>query len=363
MVVHSPRLRTDLAHIPAYRAGTRAQHESLPSYSLASNETVFGPLPGVAEQLQEALSSIHRYPDPAASQLIDALARHLHVGVDEISVGTGSVAVCQQVIVAACTPGDEVIYAWRSFEAYPILTALAGATSRQIPLLPNGSHDLMAMAAAVTDRTRVIFVCTPNNPTGPAVTATALEEFLDRIPDTVLVVIDEAYFEFGFQDGAPPELDAVAMCRGRANVVVLRTFSKAYGLAGLRIGYAIASPVVTTALRKVALPFGASSLGQAAALLSLNQQDALRERVASVQAERAGVIAQARDLGFAVPDSHGNFYWLPLGASTEKFAQACTARGVTVRAFAGEGVRVTVGEPAANDIVLAVLGKFGAGGS
>jgi histidinol-phosphate aminotransferase len=354
-VAHHPRLRPDLASVPAYRAGARASHATLPSYSLASNETAFGPLPGVIAAATEELHHMHRYPDPAASRLTSALSERLGVGTDELSLGTGSVAVCQQAVVAACSPGDEVIYAWRSFEAYPIITTLAAARSVQVPLLADGRHDLTAMARAVTDRTRVIFVCTPNNPTGPAVTAAEMVDFADRVPEDVLIVIDEAYYEFGIHADEPPDLDGVSIARGRSNVAVLRTFSKAYGLAGLRVGYAAASPVVAAAMRKAAVPFGVSSVAQAAALASLDQYPALAARVSHVQRERERVIGAARALGLDVPDSRGNFYWLPLGADAEAFAHACRERGVTVRAFAGDGVRVTVGETEANDIVLAVL--------
>lgn len=358
-----PRLRADLAAVAGYRPGQRASHETLPSYSLASNEMPFGPLPGVAEAVAEAAATVHRYPDPAATALTGALSERLGVGTDELTLGTGSVAVCQQAVVATSGRDDEVVYPWRSFEAYPIITRLAGATSVPVPLLPDGRHDLAAMAAAVTDRTRLVFVCTPNNPTGPAVGKAELERFLDAVPQDVLVAIDEAYFEFGLDDDSDEDLDGIALSRGRPNVLVIRTFSKAYGLAALRVGYGVASPVVAAALRKTAVPFGVSAPAQAAALASLDQQEALRRRVGETCRERARVVAAARALGHPVPDTAGNFYWLPLGHAAERFAHACKDHGVTVRAFAGEGVRVTVGEPAANDIVLAVLAESQVEGS
>lgn len=327
----------------------------MPTYSLASNEVPFGPLPGVAEAVAERMGQVCRYPDPAATELTNALADRLGVGIDELTLGTGSVAVCQQVVMAACSPGDEVVYAWRSFEAYPIVTTLAHARSVQVPLLPDARHDLTAMAAAITDRTRVVFVCTPNNPTGPGVTHDELVDFLDRVPADVLVVIDEAYFEFGLADGRHEALDGVALSRGRPNVMVMRTFSKAYGLAGLRVGYGVASPVVAAAMRKTAIPFGVSALAQVAALVSLDQQDELRIRVTQVRTERDRVVHLARRLGYDVPATGANFYWVPLGHAAESFAHTCRESGVTVRPFANEGVRVTVGEPDANDIVLRLL--------
>ncbi len=344
--------------MPAYLAGARLRQADVPTWSLASNEVPFGPLPGVTEALIERMHEVNRYPDIASNELTLALAERLGVGPDELSLGTGSVAVCQQVVMATSGPGDEVMFAWRSFEAYPIVTTLMGAQSVRVPLLPDGRHDLAAMAAAITERTRVIFVCTPNNPTGPAVTESELTGFLDRVPADVLVVVDEAYFEFGLDEDGRPDLDGVAISRGRPNVVVLRTFSKAYGLAGLRVGYAVASPLVAAALRKCATPFGVSLLAQTAALISLEQQHELRDRVSRVRAERTRVMARARELGFAIPDSAANFYWVPLGRDTERFAHATKERGVTVRAFAGEGVRITVGEPEASDLVLELLAQY-----
>ena len=172
-----------------------------------------------------------------------------------------------QLIQATCDPGDEVVYAWRSFEAYPIVVAIAGATSVQVPLDADARHDLEAMRAAITERTRLVLVCTPNNPTGPVVHQDELDAFLDRVPSDVLVVIDEAYLEFVTDPEAP---DALATYRQRPNVAVLRTFSKAYGLAGLRVGYAVAHEPVAQALRKTAVPFGVSDIAQQAAIASLD---------------------------------------------------------------------------------------------
>lgn len=349
----TPELRPDLAELPSYKAGARARG----AVSLASNEAPFGPLPGVTEAIARAAVHSHRYPDPAANLLLERLAAHAGVSPDQIALGTGSVAICQQITTTACSPGDEVVYAWRSFEAYPIVTRLAHAHSVHVPLLPDGRHDLAAMAAAVTDRTRVVFVCTPNNPTGPVVTMSEMQAFLRIVPDRVLVVIDEAYYEYAAGVGDDP-LDSAALVEEHPHVLVLRTFSKAYGLAGLRVGYGIGSAPVVAALRKAATPFGVNHLAQEAAVAALDLQDELAERVATTAAERERLIDAARDLGFSIPDSGGNFYWIPLGQRSEAFAQACLEVGVTVRAFPGEGVRVTVGERWANDVVLGVLAQF-----
>ena len=253
-----------------------------------------------------------------------------------------------------------MVYAWRSFEAYPIVVQISGARSVTVPLTADEHHDLDAMAAAITDRTRLVLVCSPNNPTGTAVRRAELERFLDRVPRDVLVVIDEAYREF-VRDADVP--DALDVYRDRPNVAVLRTFSKAYGLAGLRVGFAVAHEPVAEALRKTAVPFGVSSLAQAAAVASLAAEDELLERVDGAgrgahpgagRAARAGLVVGARLAG-----------QLRLAAARRRgppsFAAACEAAGVVVRPFAGEGARVTIGEPEANDLFLQVAKDFVAG--
>jgi histidinol-phosphate aminotransferase len=351
-----PKLRPELDGIPTYKPGRRsAAGDGRPAYKLSSNENPYPPLPGVLETLTEAARSVNRYPDMTCSALTGELAEHLGVAQGHISTGTGSVGVAQQLVQSTAAAGDEVVYAWRSFEAYPIITRISGATPVQVPLDAGGGHDLDAMADAITDRTRLVFVCNPNNPTGTVVRRRALERFLDRVPRDVLVVLDEAYKEF-IRDPEVP--DGIDYYRDRPNVCVLRTFSKAYGLAGLRVGYAVAGEPVAEALRKTALPFGVSQLAQEAAIASLRSEAALLERVDALVAERArvhdGLVAQ----GWTVPVSQANFVWLRLGDRTADFAAACEDAGVMVRTFPGEGVRITVGEAAANDLLLRAAEKF-----
>jgi len=248
-----------------------------------------------------------------------------------------------------------VIYAWRSFEAYPLLADLAGATSVRVPLKADETHDLDAMLAAITDETRMILVCNPNNPTGAVVHKQELLEFLDAVPQNILVVLDEAYREF-IRDSDVP--DGVELYRDRPNVCVLRTFSKAYGLAGLRVGFAIAHEPVAAALRKTAVPFGVSQLAQDAAVASLRAEDELLGRVGSLVCERTRVVEALRGQGWTIPETQANFVWLRLGERTLDFAAACEQAGVVVRPFAGEGVRVTIGETEANDIFLKVTEGF-----
>ncbi|NUV38725.1 histidinol-phosphate transaminase, partial [Streptomyces sp. KAI-27] len=221
---------------------------------------------------------------------------------------------------------------------YPIITQISGAKSVQVPLTSGEVHDLDAMAEAITDRTRLIFVCNPNNPTGTVVRRAELERFLDQVPSNVLVVLDEAYREF-IRDVEVP--DGVELYRDRPNVAVLRTFSKAYGLAGLRVGFAIAHEPVAAALRKTAVPFGVSQLAQDAAVASLRAEDELLGRVGALVGERARVVAALQKQGWTVPETHANFVWLRLGERTVEFARSCERAGVVVRPFAGEGVRVT----------------------
>jgi histidinol-phosphate aminotransferase len=266
--------------------------------------------------------------------------------------------VLDQLIRATCDDGDEVVFAWRSFEAYPILTTVAGARPVMVPLGPGARHDLDAMAAAVTDRTRLVLVCTPNNPTGTTVGADELDRFLDRVPEDVLVVLDEAYLEFVTAPDAP---DALAVHRARPNVVVLRTFSKAYGLAGLRVGYAVAHEPVAEALRKAALPFGVNSLAQVAARASLDAADELEVRVKELVSERDRVVAALRAQGWDVPEQEANFVWFDLGDDTSAFAAACDDAGLTVRPYGTDGVRATVAEREANDRLVEVAGRFLAG--
>jgi histidinol-phosphate aminotransferase len=351
----SPRLRAALDSIPAYRAGRPPAAGADRSYKLSSNENPYPPLPSVVEKVAAAATYLNRYPDMGASALYAALAARLDVDVARLATGAGSVAVLYNLLQAACGDGDEVVYAWRSFEAYPIAVGLTGARDVRVPLGPGERHDLNAMQKAVTDHTRVVFVCSPNNPTGPAVHRDELMQFVDAVPTRVIVVIDEAYREFVTDEDSA---DGLEVAQGRNNVVVLRTFSKAYGLAGLRVGYAIAPPPIAEAIRKCSLPFGVSQLAQVAAVASLEAEPELLERVAALVDERARVVAALREQGWSVPDAQGNFVWLPLGDRSADFAAHCDARGVSVRPFASDGVRVTVGEKEANDLFLSAAAEM-----
>ena len=350
------RFRSALDDIAAYKPGKPPERiDGRPTYKLSSNENPYPPLPGVLAVATEAAAAMNRYPDLGAIDLLEALSERFEVPVTNLAVATGSVAVLYHLLQAACDEGDEVIYAWRSFEAYPIAVQLTGATSVQVPLTADARHDFKAMEAALTDRTRVVLICTPNNPTGPVVRKDELLAFIDVVPRNVLVVLDEAYREFIRE---PDTIDGAEVYRDRPNVAVLRTFSKAYGLAGFRVGYAIAHPPVVAAIRKCALPFGVSQIAQAAAIASLEAEDELLERVDALVVERTRVVDVLRAAGWDVPETHANFVWLPLGDDTVAFAEAVQAEGVSIRPFPGDGARVTIGETEANDLFLAVARKW-----
>ncbi|MDQ3629096.1 MAG: histidinol-phosphate transaminase [Actinomycetota bacterium] len=351
-----PEVRAALDTIPAYVPGKPpAPMPGRPTYKLSSNENPHPPLPGVLDAVTGAAAQMNRYPDMSASRLYERLGGRLAVPVGDLALATGSVAVLYHLLQALCQEGDEVVIAWRSFEAYPIAIGLTGARTVAVPLSVDARHDLAAMAAAVTERTKAVLVCTPNNPTGPAVHRDELEQLLAVLPSRVVVVVDEAYVEFVADPGVASGLD---LYRERDNVVVLRTFSKAYGLAGLRVGYAIAPEPLAAAIRKAALPFGVSQVAQDAAVASLERESELLERVAAVVAERGRMVAALSGQGWDVPDAQGNFVWLALGADSVDFATAAAAAGVMVRPFAGDGVRVSIGEPDGNDVLLETAGQF-----
>ncbi|MGN0064823.1 MAG: histidinol-phosphate transaminase [Nocardioides sp.] len=348
----TPAPRDNVAAIPRYVPGRPpTPRPGLTTYKLSSNENPYPPLPGVLEATEAALTSMNRYPDAGNTLLYDALSAFLGVDVDRLAAGTGSVALIYHLLQAYAGPGDEVVHAWRSFEAYPIAITAVGATGVPVPLDAEFRHDLDAMAAAVTGRTRVVLLCSPNNPTGPALTQTEVDRFLAAVDPRVLVVLDEAYLEFV---RSPDPVDGVRTQAAHDNVVLLRTFSKAYGLAGLRVGYAVAHPEVADALRAITLPFAVSVPAQVAAVESLRHREALAGRVDALVGERDRVLGAVRAAGWQVPDAQGNFLWLPSGSRTPDVVAAAEEAGVAVRPFGEEGIRVSVGEPEGNDRVIEV---------
>ncbi|MEY9952154.1 pyridoxal phosphate-dependent aminotransferase [Leifsonia sp. EB34] len=342
------RLRPEIVAVPAYKQGRPAPADG---FKLSSNENPYPPLPSVVEAVAGTLSELNRYPNAGGADLRGRLAERHGVEVDQVHLGSGSVALLAQLISAAAGVGDEVVYSWRSFEAYPGLVTVAGATSVQVPNRADGGHDLPAMAAAITDRTRVVIVCTPNNPTGPVVTAAEFEAFMASVPRDLLVLLDEAYYEFVTDDAS---VDGIPLLARYPNLVVLRTFSKAYGLAALRIGYAVGPAAVLNAARSAAIPLSVTDASRVAALASIDAEDELMERVARIAMRRDKLRNALLEQGWNVPEANGNFVWLPTGEETAAANDAFFDAGLTVRAFPPEGIRISVGEQESVEKLLEV---------
>jgi histidinol-phosphate aminotransferase len=354
------RPRPALSRLPRYAAGKPpVAVEGFASYKLSSNENPFGPVPAVRDVLAR-WEDVHRYPETTSAELREVLGEFLGVPAEDIVTGAGSLGALNQLLGAFVGAGedgapDEVVHAWRSFEAYPISIGLSGGLGVPVPNRRDGSHDLEAMAAAVTGRTKVVLLCTPNNPTGPSLTTAQAEDFLAAVPRDVVVVIDEAYQEFQRRDDL---VDGIEMYRRHPNVVVLRTFSKAHGLAGLRIGYSVARPEITQYLRQAAPAFSVTDLAQRAAIASVRHYDEVAERVQRVVDERERVLAGLDALDWPYPETQANFVWLNLGEHSGAFAELCDAHALAVRRFGAEGVRVTIGEPEANTRLLQLCAQF-----
>ena len=348
--------------ITGYQQGSAVPHiPGVIPYKLSSNENPYEPLESVKKVLEEnAIPQINRYPEMRCTDICRRIAELNNVSLDNVVAGSGSTGVIVQLVSVVAGAGDEIIYPWRSFEAYPIIIAASGATGVPVPLASDGRHDIDAMIAAINSRTRLVVVNNPNNPTGAPVTRGEVSRLMDAVPADVLVLFDEAYFQFNTD---PERSIARDIFDEYPNVVIAQTFSKAYGLAGLRIGYGIAQPEIVSAMLKVALPFGVSDLAQKAALASLDALDELQNRVDAIVAERKRVMGALRGQGWlSVPESQANYFWLPLGSRTAEAAARFRAQSLAVRAFDGEGIRVSIGVPEANDAVIEVCAGLSADG-
>ena len=353
------RPRSVVADLPSYRPGkgaaqAEAEHGITDAIKLASNENPDAPLAAILDAVNEAATGLNRYADHRATPVRRALADRLGVAPEQVTVGNGSSGILQQLFFSFVDPGDEVVFPWRSFEVYPVFTRLMNGVGVQVPLAADLGVDIDALAAAVTSRTKLIFLATPNNPTGVAATATELRSLLQQVPDQVVVCIDEAYREFldpGFGDPLTDLLPEFP------NVIVTRTFSKAHGLAGLRVGYGVADPDLIETVDKTLLPFAVNALAQAAALAALDHEDQIAERVQAILAERARVEVELAAAGWVFPNHQGNFVWLATGERTDTIALELEQRGVVVRPFSGEGIRVTIGSPVENDRFVSTLAE------
>ncbi|MEU2358671.1 histidinol-phosphate transaminase [Streptomyces misionensis] len=344
-----PRLRPVLDTLRHFEPSV-APCETGPVHLLGSNESPYDPPAEIVAAVAEAALRLNRYPDYGGQRLVSTLSRMHAVSEDRIVVGAGSVALLQMLFQSVGEPGAEVMYAWRSFELYPVLADLAGVHSVRVPLT-DGGHDLRTMAELMGDRTRMIIVCNPNNPTGTVVGSAELEEFMLRLPPDVLVVLDEAYFEY-VRD--PNVVSGLVLHRRWPNLVVMRTFSKAYGLAGVRVGYLVGDPVVTRRLRRACLAYSLNTVAQAAAVTALELHDRLFDRVEETVMERTRVREALVASGLTVADSQANFLWLPLGEESALFGRRCAEDGIAVRVFPNEGVRVSIGDPSDNEAFMAV---------
>jgi histidinol-phosphate aminotransferase len=351
-------LRPELRDVPSYGSAVVAPAaQSGPVHKLSSNESPYPPSEAVLEAVGRAARSANRYPDMFGDDLATMLAARHSLPADRVAVAGGSLVLLQQALQAAASPGDEVVLGWRSYEAYPIIVQVARCKSVLVPLFEH-RLDLSQMAERATDATRIVIVCSPNNPTSTDVSSESLEELLEALPASCLVILDQAYREFSTDKGSP---DGLVLQERFDNLLVLRTFSKAHSLAGARIGWCVGDPGIISALRRVALPFTLSRLASAAAAAAVAEDPrAVAGRVAAIVAERDRLGESLRQVGFEVPASQTNFVWLPLCERSDSFAALCAQAGASVRCFSGEGVRVTVGSAAANDLVIELARSFSA---
>lgn len=349
-------LNARMRDFPAYPAAASYGYEG-ELVKLASNETPWAPHPDVLEAAGRALSGLNRYPDPENALLRRRLAERHELSAGGVAVGNGSCDLLLAAAEAMLEPGAEIVYAWPSFSMYPHLAAMSGARPITVPLDAEGRHDLDAMAREVTGATRIVIVCNPNNPTATALPIEDVDAFVAGLPRHVAVILDEAYVEFStLQD---PDA-SLPLLERHPNLVLLRTFSKVYGLCGLRVGYALGSEAFRSAVDRVRQPFSVNAVAQAAAVEALRHQDEVATRVERVAIERLHVEEELAARGLTTADSEANFSWVALGDRDEEdVVRALAERGVIVRAGAalgGEGhLRVTYGTRAENDRFLSAL--------
>jgi histidinol-phosphate aminotransferase len=345
--------------IPVYPAASTYAFEG-ELVKLASNETPFPPHPQVMEAVEAQLRTLNRYPDPEKSLLRRRIAERTGVPVGRVAVGNGSCELLLAAAEAMLEPGAEVVYAWPSFSIYPHLAAMSGARAITVPLNEAGEHDLEGMAREITAATRLVIVCNPNNPSATALPPETIDAWVAELPRSVAVVLDEAYVEFSALQDPDDSLDLLGR---HPNLVVLRTFSKVYGLCGLRAGYALGSEPFRLAVDRVRQPFSVNALAQVAAAEALLHQDEVERRVEQNVIERVHVEAELEERGLETTDSQANFSWVSLGDRDEdEIVDGLAARGVIVRAGKALGeegrMRVTYGTRRENDRFLAALDEL-----
>jgi histidinol-phosphate aminotransferase len=318
------------------------------TFELALSENPFPPLPSVLEAIDEVMGRANRYPEFHPQQLPRLIARRLGVRPSQVVVGTGATGVAMQVVQSTLRPGQNMVFGSPTFDGYPIMADIAGVRAVPVPLDSQGRQDLSAMAAAIDGDTGLVVLVRPHNPTGTLIPADELDAFLAAVPPDVVVIVDEAYIEFVHEDDV---LDSNRMIALYPNVLVLRTFSKAFGLAGLRIGYAFGAPELADRVRRVQLPFGMNAAAVAAVAASYAAEHEMCQRVRQITLEREALREAILRLGTNVPVSHANFLFLPGPRVAETLARA----DITVRAYPDGSARVAVGDPAAGQAVLRAL--------
>ena len=327
-----------------------AEHDISDAIKLASNENPWSPVPEITAAIADAVAGVNRYADNSASDVRAALGQWLDIDPTHITVGCGSSGLLQQLFMVYVDPGDEVLFPYPSFEVYPVFSTLFDAVQVRTPLIDH-TFDLDAVAAAVTDKTKLVFLATPNNPTGTSIAMADVDALLRKIQNDVIVVIDEAYREFN----DPAFGDPVDLLVDHNNVVITRTFSKAFGLAGLRSGYGVCHPDIVRELDKVRLAFSVSNLSQAGMLAAIEHEDAAMAKVADLLAERQRCVDALAAAGVETPPTHANFIYIPTGDASADIATAMEKLGVVTRPFPGIGLRITIGTPEQNDRWLAAF--------
>lgn len=351
-----PTPRPLVSGLPAYRPGrsaadAMADHGVESAIKLASNELAFEPLPSVLDVIDRAVMQLHRYPAHGAPRLREAIAAHVGTDPSRVAVGNGSVGLIQQLCLGYVDPGDRVVYGWPSFEAYPVFVAAAGGHAVAVPNVEQ-TLDPDAIADAIDEDTKLVFVANPNNPTSTALHRDDLVWIADNTPEGALLVVDEAYREFVTDPDVP---DAIELLGDRDNVAVLRTFSKAHGLAGLRVGYLVGPDHVVDTVDRLLVPFAVNHVAEAAACASLDAAAEVARRCKETTLERDRAAEVLAEHDFPVPVSQSNFVWLPSGPSSADLGLAMERRGVVTRVFPDVGIRVTSGTPAENDRFLEVF--------
>ncbi len=350
------KVRPAVQGLAAYRPGKGAaqaeeEHGITDAIKLASNENPYAPVPAVVKAVQEAATGVNRYGDHRATELRAALAEWVGVQPEQVAVGCGSVGLLQQLCLTYIDPGDEAVFPWLSFEAYPVAVKMMGGVPINPPLVDH-AFDMAAVADAVNERTKLVLLATPNNPTGTAITTEDIATLLAKIPNNVVVLVDEAYREFADPKLGDPVTDLLSDHR---NLVITRTFSKAYGMAGLRVGYAITDPEIVSEMDKILLPFAVNNAAQAGALAAMASLDEIQPKIDQILTERSRVIETLTQAGWALPPAEANFVYLATGEQTDEVCVALERQGVVTRPFSGDGIRVTIGTVEENDRFMNTL--------